>query len=140
MNKEKFVVLIFVVSFFSATVVGTVKIWQEIAKQPAPTAQVNPVIANPDLIRRRISGYETLLSKDPQNTEARSGLQLSPGDVTNPYIATENYQLSISILKEYPGRADYKEALVKAKQKIREIRPIDLSLQTEISRTKILLK
>jgi hypothetical protein len=122
MNKEKFVVLISVVSFFGTTAVGAVKMWQEIAKQPAPNAQATPVMTKPDLIQRRISGYETVLSKDPKNAEARHGLQLSLEDLTNSYIASDNYQASIlpleRLLKDYPDRADYKDALVKAKNQM----------------------
>jgi hypothetical protein len=121
MNKEKFVVLISVVSFFGTTAVGAVKMWQEIAKQPAPTAQATPVMAKPDLIQRRISGYETVLSKDPKNAEARHGLQLSLEDLTNSYIAVDNYQASITplerLLKDYPDRSDYKEALNESRRK-----------------------
>jgi hypothetical protein len=128
MNKEKFVVLISFLSFFGTTAVGAVKMWQEIAKQPAPTAQATPVMAKPDLIQRRISGYETVLSKDPKNAEARQGLQLSLEDLTNSYISVDNYQASITplerLLKEYPDRADYKDALAKAKQKTRQSLPI----------------
>jgi hypothetical protein len=122
MNKEKFVVLISVVSFFGTTAVGAVKMWQEIAKQPAPTVQATPEMAKPDLIQRRISGYETVLSKDPKNAEARNGLQLSLEDLTNSYIAADNYQASIlpleRLLKEYPDRADYKKALDESRRKI----------------------
>jgi hypothetical protein len=122
MNKEKFVVLISVVSFFGTTAVGAVKMWQEIAKQPAPTVQATPGMAKPDLIQRRISGYETVLSKDPKNAEARNGLQLSLEDLTNSYIAADNYQASIlpleRLLKEYPDRADYKKALDESRRKI----------------------
>ncbi len=122
MNKEKFVVLISVVSFFGTTAVGAVKMWQEIAKQPAPSAQATPVIAKPDLIQRRISGYETVLAKDPKNAEARQGLQLSLEDLTNSYIAADNYQASVAplerLLKDYPDRADYKKALAESRRKI----------------------
>jgi hypothetical protein len=121
MNKEKFVVLISVVSFFGTTAVGAVKMWQEIAKQPAPTAQATPVMAKPELIQRRISGYETVLSKDPKNAEARQGLQLSLEDLTNSYIAADNYQASIPplerLLKDYPDRADYRKALDESRRK-----------------------
>jgi hypothetical protein len=121
MNKEKFVVLISVVSFFGTTAVGAVKMWQEIAKQPDPTAQATPVMAKPDLIQRRISGYETVLSKDPKNAEARQGLQLSLEDLTNSYIAVDNYQASITplerLLKDHPDRADYKKALDESRRK-----------------------
>jgi hypothetical protein len=121
MNKEKFVVLISMVSFFGTTAVGAVKTWQEIAKQPAPSTQATPVMAKPDLIQRRISGYETVLSKDPKNAEARQGLQLSLEDLTNSYIAADNYQASITplerLLKEYPDRADYKKALDESRRK-----------------------
>jgi hypothetical protein len=121
MNKEKFVVLISFLSFFGTTAVGAVKMWQEIAKQPAPSAQATPVMTKPDLIQRRISGYETVLSKDPKNAEARHGLQLSLEDLTNSYIASDNYQASIvpleRLLKEYPDRADYKKALDESRRK-----------------------
>jgi predicted GTPase len=122
MNKQKFVVLISVVSFFGSTAFGAYKTWQEIAKQPAPSAQATPVMAKPELIQRRISGYETVLSKDPKNVEARHGLQLSLEDLTNSYIAADNYQASIMplerLLKEYPDRSDYKKALDESRRKI----------------------
>jgi hypothetical protein len=124
MNKRQIVILASLISFFVPTSVVAYKIARQIAARPPASGQPVSAMASLEIIQNRVNGYETVLSKEPQNAEAIEGLQLSLEDLANNRIAADDYLGAVPVLerliKEHPDRNDYSSALIKAKEKLKQ--------------------